>query len=283
MNYRPNISAKRLRAADNNVFAIAVYYTMDYRAAYMIRFLGGLRQKIKEMGLHVDLIIKQYERLQDTFEEDALYHAAIVCNASEDDLVYLEGQTNSIPIVLYNRKSERFSSVCLDHGELGRSAIEILHQKGANHVLFISNRIIYRGMEDITKEFYRLADVYGMKVSQVETEDNMQSAACAVNNFLKDNDMPDACFAASSYTSYAIINMLLRRGYRIPEQIRFLGTGSGFVEYEDYGFVSSSTLEIPREEMAGKCLEVALQLVRQEIEQPVTFLFEPTYVERESC
>lgn len=283
MGYYPNLSARRLRASEQDYLRIVVYYTTDYRAVYMLRFLKGLQMKIHEKDMKVELIIKQYEKLEDSFDTDPLYHAAIVCNASREDICFLQSVNKTMPVVVYNRSVRGFSSVGVDNEKIGSMAADIFSSKGIKKCLLISNFSLYEGMEYMGKVFRRCAMEKNIQVDEIVTTDNMDAALIALNQYMKEHEIPEAVFSASSFVSYSVFNELMRQGYKIPENLRFLSVGSGIIEYEKYGYVSMSVLEIPREEMAGKCLEVAIQLIRNEIKTPVEYCMDPVYIERESC
>ncbi len=48
-----------------------------------------------------------------------MFNAAIICNASEEDLAWLEQAKPLLPIVLYNRHSEGYCTVNVDDARIG--------------------------------------------------------------------------------------------------------------------------------------------------------------------
>lgn len=51
LGYRPNISARRLRDPEaKESMVVAVFWTEDFRAPMMVRFLRGLRRAIEAQG-----------------------------------------------------------------------------------------------------------------------------------------------------------------------------------------------------------------------------------------
>ena len=83
LDYQPNIVAKRLREINSPYsYTIAVFWTSDFRASMLVRFLRGLQKAIDASGLNIEFFIRQYENdfLSMTLTESSfnMFHGAIV-------------------------------------------------------------------------------------------------------------------------------------------------------------------------------------------------------------
>lgn len=284
LEYQPNISARRLRSVQERIIYIVVYYSVDYRAYYMIRFLAGLRERAKMESFKVEFIIKQYETLSETFEISTFYHAAIVCNASSEDLEYLEALPPTIPIVVYNRESTRYATVCVDNKKLGTMAVDIFKEKGVKNVVLITSPALYQGMDELCMSFLDIARHNGIQTSVITLEDDSMANGARAADIYKDKQLEsEAVFVTSSYLSHGALNAFLRMGVDIPNKMKFLSVGSGLSTYDEYALISISTLDIPREKMAARCLEIALKLANKELDGIIQEKYAPVYMPRESC
>ena len=282
LGYRPNISAKRLRSSGRNILYVAVYWTSDSRSGYMNRFLVGLRQKAIQMSQRVEFVVKPYERLEESFDGSAMYHAAIVCNASKEDLEYLESLEADIPVVLYNRCSEKYDSVEIDYESMGQMAVEIFREQGSERIAFLSAKTGYPVRISLEDSLRKEAEKYGIEIWNRPVQ-NMRDSVEAVEELIRERPDIRVVFTASSNFSFAVLNALLRKGIRIPEDYRLLGVGSGDPDMEEYAMVPISALQIPREDMAGMCLEMALTGSPYGKQKGIERLVPAVYRKRKSC
>ena len=282
LGYRPNMSARRLRTSADNVLYVAVYWTSDSRSGYMNRFLIGLRQKALRMSQKVEFIIKPYERLKESFDGSIMYHAAIVCNASEEDLEYLESIETEIPVVLYNRHSKKYDSVEIDYEIMGKMGVDIFREQGSGSIALLSPEKKYPIRISLEDSFRREAEGYGIEVWNKHAE-SMRDSVQAIEELIVERPDIRSIFSASTNFSFAVLNTLFRRGLRIPEDYRLLGVGSGDPDMEEYALIPISTLQIPREEMAGMCLEMVLTGGSHREREVIRKMIPPVYRKRKSC
>ena len=135
MGYQPNMAARSLRGgAGADELRIAMFWAQDFRAAMMVRFWDGLRRELESLDRKVKLIIHPYTNGQlcnsKTLTTATEYHAAIICNAAYEDLEFLENTALAIPVVLYNRVCEGYSSVNVDDSTMGALAAQAISAHG---------------------------------------------------------------------------------------------------------------------------------------------------------
>lgn len=88
LNYRPNVSARRLRNAEfARRFIIAVFWSNDFLAPMITRFLKGIEEELERSGREVETIVRPYVsgnlHQAASLMEIQMFNAAIICNASE--------------------------------------------------------------------------------------------------------------------------------------------------------------------------------------------------------
>ena len=100
----------------------------------MHRFLFGFQKKIKELNADMSIIIHPYQTGELKKEAASFtggeFHAAVIGNADGNDMEFLKESNFQLPIILYNRLLEGFSSVNIDDHQLGMMAAEHLYAQG---------------------------------------------------------------------------------------------------------------------------------------------------------
>ena len=83
-------------ALERRSWQIAVFWTQDFRAQMMVRFLQGLRCEMERLTRPIRLVVYPYnnDALKDmkALTSACDCHAALICNASYADLSFLEEQ-----------------------------------------------------------------------------------------------------------------------------------------------------------------------------------------------
>ena len=109
LGYRVNVAARKLRASPSAGVTVSVFIVPDQRASMMLRFLLCLHNSAAEYDQSFDFAVHFYKSGSlHKYAESILHtHCAIICNASEADLRFLEESHFPNPIVVYNRASEK--------------------------------------------------------------------------------------------------------------------------------------------------------------------------------
>ena len=148
LGYQPNISARRLRHhGEDQKLVIAVFWARDFRAPMVVRFLRGIQDGIIKNSHNCEIIMHPYTinelEKEMSLKEMNLFHAAIVCNATKRDMEFLENADIRVPVVLYNRPSDRFNTVTIDDRLLGAKAAEVFASRGHKHAAVLSAEPVF--------------------------------------------------------------------------------------------------------------------------------------------
>src|SRR4051794_24371706 len=137
LGYTPNISARRLRSAGEKVLpVIAILWPNDARASLLGRFLEGIQEKLtsKDQKREFELLIVPYENANldklSSLKTGNRFNGAIIAFASDADMNYLESNELNVPIVIYQRKSDTYSTVTVDSIAAGESVADVFWKKG---------------------------------------------------------------------------------------------------------------------------------------------------------
>lgn len=288
LGYRPSIAARSLRrrGAEEDL-QIAVFWAQDFRAPMMVRFLRGLRQAMTSCEKPIRLVVIPYINDQLCNEKALLSatdcHAAIVCNASEKDMDFLNETELLIPVVLYNRHSDKYCTVNVNDRRMGELAAQAFYSQKCRHVTVLTFSSPFPGMETRVDGFIAEAEKLGLILqSTLYCDSTMQSGYETIMS-LPEEEMAEGIFCGSDAIAIGVLRALHKRGIRIPEDIRIIAVGNGDKEQEEYCIPSLSVIHLPMEAMAEECLSVLLDLMNGQISPPYSKELHFEYVPRESC
>ncbi len=259
LGYRANLSAQQLRGSARQPLFIALYLADDFRTPMMLRFLSGLRESMRERE-DCELLIRLYEpgKLRQSSSPEVMrqFHGAIVCNATAVDLQTLEGERPRIPIVLYNRHSDCFPGVEMDHQTIGRRMAQEFAAHGRKDAVWLASQAPYEYQQIRQKAFTQEAERLGMRVRVLGGPDQMPSGSLLARR-LREEGLPDCIAAASDRLAIGALHGL--RGIAIPEQLELICVGNGDRQLQEYTQPALSVIDLPMEEMARRCFEMLME------------------------
>jgi LacI family transcriptional regulator len=91
----------------------------------------------------------------------------------------------------------------------------------------------------------------------------------------------DGLFGGSDISALGVMNGLLDRGIRVPEEIAIVGFDD--IEWARYARPALTTVHQPRREVAAAAAERIMALVQDAGDDPMSTVFQPRVIARESC
>ena len=170
LNYIPNVSAKTLRRGESQKYVVALFWNFDFRSIMMHRFLFGFQKKIKELNADMSIIIHPYQTGELKKEAASFtggeFHAAVIGNADGNDMEFLKESNFQLPIILYNRLLEGFSSVNIDDHQLGMMAAEHLYAQGYRRPAIIHGTQNFPGATGREQAFRNRMEELGCEIPE---------------------------------------------------------------------------------------------------------------------
>ncbi len=288
LNYQPNISARRLRSGGEKVLPIiALFWTLDTRTVLISRFLRGLQQELAEIEGEYELLIQPFvgSKLSETrsLVTGTRFNGAIIANPTEEDERYLEQSQLNVPIVLYQRSSERYASVNVDSYASGRAVAELFASRGHQRVGVLVPDVSSAAIRLRKEGFLERAAELGLEVRDEHmvygdfSERGGYEAACK----LVKTSLPSALFVISDQMAVGALSGLHDSGKRVPDDIELVGHDDD--EIARFTIPSLSTVHLPVEEMARECLRMLVDLIHHRSPEPVARLMDTSIVLRTSC
>ena len=285
LGYRVNVAARRLRANQDAKLMVSVFMALDARSYGMMRFLLGLQSAVEACEHPIELVIHSYKSGTIHTQMDAieLTGGAIICNASEDDLHFLETTHVSVPIVLSLRSSEKYSAVNVNHSLIGEMAAGIFARRGHQHAMVLDSTKYFMSMNQWTDRFSEMAKQHGMEVTQIHSNNDTRGGYEGGLELSKIQPLPDCVFAVSNAMAIGVLRACSEHGIKIPGQMELISIGIDIAEFEAFTHVSISTIFLPIEELAKECLKLLVMQVVGELDKPRYIELPITYKCRESC
>jgi DNA-binding LacI/PurR family transcriptional regulator len=288
LNYRPNLSARRLRSPNSAGLTIAIFWTSDRRNPMVVRFLRGIQDAIRACGQNIEIIIHPYEpdklHTERSLTEMDKFNAAIISNISPADMEFLENITFHMPIILHNRKSEKFCIVWTDEYREGCIAAEVFASLSFRRAALISARPPFGRWVDRAKGFEDTCAKLGIRLVKKIIGDYSMAGGYEDGLILSGiRPLPECVFFPSDTTALGALRAFYKKGIRIPEDLKIITVGHGDIEVDEFAYVSLSVVTFPVEKMAQACFSLLLDVINGKVSPPHSIEIPIEYIPRESC
>lgn len=295
LNYQPNISARRLRSGGEKVLPIiALFWALDARTFLISRFLSGLQQAMAALDEEYELLIQPYVsgRLHESSSllRGTRFNGAVIATPSEEDEAYLEQAALQAPIVVYQRSSDKYASVCVDSYRTGEQVAEWFVRRGHRHAAVIVPDVSSKAIRLRKEGFLAKAEALGLTTLPQHTlyaDFTERGGYDAVRRLLAQEEsegsatVPTALFAISDQMAVGALRALHEAGRRVPDDMEIVGHDDD--EVTRFTIPTLSTIHLPVEEMAEACVRLLIELMQHQTTPPCVRPFETRLVARESC
>ncbi len=287
--YRPNVQAVGLRVSpDSDRFRIIIFWTADYRASMMLRFIKSIEREILAQHYTYEVLLRPYKngQLKNALTEELIRscHGVIVCNASEEDMQYLDSNSFTRPVVLYNRYSKLHTTANVDDAEIGAFPAEIFISHKKKHPALVTYPVTFNGMNLRNNVFCYKCEEAGLPAPPVYVAPaGLEGGYQATRDLLKDHPETDCIFYTSDILALGSLKYYAENDISVPDKIEFIATGN----YEDDWCIncypSVSVVRIPIEEMGAQCLRSLHSLMTYKKQDKESVRLPVTYIPRDSC
>lgn len=290
LGYKPNIFARRLRkrSEGNTAAIIGVLWPSLYSSELIVDFFDGVQNSILKDKLNVDIVFKPYEysqisKMEDIFK-DLLFNGVIVVGASDSDMDYLYSIKSPMPVVLFNRQSDKYGSVCIDNYNTGEKVAHLLAARGHKNAAVIGPDLISRNFSMRSAGFLDGCRRYGINISPEhiirETMD-AEGGRRGAERLLASGPLPTALFLLVSSYGQDVYHVLQKNGVRIPEDIEIIG-------YSDMVSCrllkpAMTVIDPPVQKMVKSSLQLILSIIDGHIQDSHNVFEEANFIFRESC
>ncbi len=289
LNYRPNIYARRLRHAEEEVpYVIAVFWRTDNLNSRLSRFIRGLYEAAEKKSCKMEMMVQPYKPGELMAHAEMLsgnrISGAIISGLTTEDQQELEKGEYSIPIILIGRDSARFHCVDSDTYKTGEQCVAYMASPEVKTAVFIGFSNNIRSERKMEAGF-----IYGCRARGIRIKEewnvymeysSYENGYAAAEKALDSAELPSAWLVADSRLAGGIVDCCHDRKLRIPEDVRLIFfEDSGILKYNKPPL---SAVDIPAYEMAETALDIVLLASDNQIDIPIRREHSPLYFIRES-
>ena len=289
LGYQPNLSARRLRYQESKKPVVAFFWPLDYRTSILASLLNALQLEIKSIGFNCELVIQTYENDKlDQYDASILkngYSGVIVGACSQKDLEYLEHLSPQMPLILINRHSEHFSTVCADNMATGLTAARQIRQAGYTEAAVFASQHSYVATSLRTQAFLDACSQMGIQVLPehiLRGPSTIKGGYELTEEYCQLPDPPKMIFCDSDSIAIGALRAFYDQQIRIPEDVEILSIAMLGPETTAYSIPSLSVIEMPNREMGKIIIDLLYDKIAKNSLEPSHINLETTLILRES-
>jgi LacI family purine nucleotide synthesis repressor len=263
LGYQPNVSARRLRNLDSTKPIIALYWPLDARTNMLAALLSGIRIELNKIQFDCELVIQTYtnDKIADNSKEieNNTYNGVIIGATSQADIDYLESLSPRMPIILINRKSEKFSTVFVDSKEVAEEAISLIKNRLIKEVCIVEAENPYIASSERIRAFLSACNQNNISVDThniITASNSFAGGVEAVAEYVKMANKPKTIFCESDLIVLGMIYEFNRLNIKIPEDVSIISIGLIGADFTKYSTPSITTIDIPPEKIAGGAISI---------------------------
>lgn len=243
LNFRPQVSARKLASRKPQMLALAV---PSFTTPYYTEVLKGVKDEITDLDL--DIVIyntgsKNPAEGVENFFNRGTADTVITISIEITDAVHEQLQSSDIPIVLIGSKHPMYNYFDLNNRKGGFLAGEHLVKQGFKNMGMIlpaknTKQSIdrYNGFTDALKEFKMpIHDKFFVRGESTKHAGFTEEAGFeAIYEFDKMGEFPDALFCSNDTQAIGAYHAITKLGMKIPEDIAIMGYDNiKFTKYLD--------------------------------------------------
>lgn len=231
--YTVNRNAQKLRHSRANTVAVSIDFH-SHRAnhisdPFIFELLSGISEALGERNIDLLLTAPKHNN-PDTWLQMLTSKAVdgfIFLGQGHREEALCQFARQNAPMIVWGAKrhKEPYCVVGSDNHLGGKLVGDYLLQKGRTHVLFVGNtdhNEIYWRREGLSHALQQQpgCTIQTMKINNFSYESVYDSAS---EYFSSGHEAPNAVFAFSDTAAMAIIHVLLKLGYKVPEDVSVVG------------------------------------------------------------
>lgn len=279
LNYQPNHAARVLASGKTRVIGLTIGSLND---TFLEGVVKAINEKLVDYGYVLALsVVPIGSKDSFLFQKERVDGVILLCPTDEEAMVkQLEKQ--GIPYVLIdNQDTHDVVSVVVDNVKGGYDATKHLLDLGHKKIGHIAGPSIYLSSREREKGYKDALQEAGLKPYVMAYGDfRMDDGFTIVKEWIAEDTLPTAIFAADDFIALGAINALMDSGYRVPEDVSIIG-------YDDQAFASQyvpkiTTVKQPAQAMGEKGVDLLMRLIKRKPMKQKQFRLQPNVIIRQS-
>lgn len=292
LNYHPNVIASNfVKGITRNIGVIIPHIpnVHIFSVHYFSELLSGIGEALEEKGYHLVLFFhKMVEGVENDYTryfKGGKVDGCILLGTLRNDSALLKLQQTGYRFCLVNNyiKNSGISFVDVDNISGSYEAVKYLISLGHKDIAFLNGPFHYSNSVDRLEGYKKALEEHGISVDSkyiFEGNYGKKSGYLAVSKILNLKKLPTAVFSANDRMAAGLLQGLMERGIRVPEDVAIIG-------YDDSDIATLvqpqlTTVRVPFFELGKKCVYEFIKLVNGEDEGCFKTFITPKLVIRAS-
>ncbi len=261
-NYKPNALAVSLKSNKTKTIGVILPEILNH---FYAKALFGIEQAASKNGYKIVTCITNESHKKEIEYVEMLNYSSvdgfIVALSQETQMVndlnhFIALKRDNVPIVMFDRVSDEIDcdKVIVDDKIASKNAIQYLINTGCTKIAVITTissdlsvaKLRLEGAREITDK----NDNVSLIELPVKDSNNVEDE---IEKFLEDNDI-DAVLGLDETAAAVTINMSLKLGYKIPEDISVIGFTDGLLSRHSYPKLT--TVSQHAEDLGAKAAQI---------------------------
>ena len=287
LNFRPQVSARKLASREPQMLAIAV---PSFTTPYFNEVLKGVKDEIKEMDLDI-LIYNTGSKNPNEGIENFFYRGTadtvITISIEITDDVHKNLEASQVPTVLIGSSHPNYDFFEFNNRKGGFLAGEHLVKQGYERLGMIRPAVNTRSSAEREQGFIEALREFKMPVEKkfFVSGDSTKHAGYteeagyeAVYKYDEMGEFPDAIFCSNDTQAIGAYHALIKLGLKIPEDIGIMGYDNiKFTKYLDLTTVDQRMYSV-----GVSATKRLAEIIRTETETRIQTVIDPVLVQRGS-
>ncbi len=289
LGYYPNFIAKGLATNKTNTIAVII---PDLSSLFALEVLRGIRDRITEDdSIYYNIIlfdmISYYKSrsLKEIFQriigERRADGLIIIGHTIEEEALEIL-QENELPFILVATNSSKYDCIYSNDRLGAYKAVEYLLKKGYKKIGIIYNKLVedrLKGYLEVLKNNdIPINEKYIIEVPSMDLNSGLKLG----EKLVEEGFEFDSLFvAANDLTAIGIMKVLLKNGYRIPEDIAIIGYDD--IPAAELIVPSLTTIKQPLQELGKEALISIIDKIEGRNKERINLILKPNLIERETA
>jgi len=236
LKYKPNLVALSLKNQKSNIIGIIIPQIVHH---FFSSIISGIEEYASQQGYNViiaqsnECVEKEIANIQ-TLTSNMVDGIIVSRTKETSDFSHFQNVIEmDIPIVFFDRTCHglKADKVVIDDYKAAYEATEHLIKTGCKKIVHFSGPEI---LKISSKRMWGFRDA--LKENNIESSDdliinadNFEKGKLAIRKLIDENNIPDGIFTVNDMTAAGVVNVLRKRGIKIPDDVSVIGFTNGLI------------------------------------------------------
>ncbi|WP_175614967.1 LacI family DNA-binding transcriptional regulator [Piscibacillus halophilus] len=265
LNYRPNSIARSLVKQQTQSIALI---SGPLHNPFFVETTTSIVNYSKERGYNVNVHFENFGDNMAVYQDvlNQKVDGIILSSILYEDPIYEELIKSEVPFIMFNRKHKKNGHyVEMDNVQAGRIATEHLLSLNHRKIVWIGGPLSMTTFKGRFDGFKEVMLEKGIEVSDhnCKTTDTSKSDIKKVlQEVLAVKERPTAIFAATDSIAIYLIDLLIEKGYRVPDDISVIGVDN--IALSQHNSFQLTTVGMEEEKDLGRiAIEHLIEIINE--------------------